>query len=41
MSGLKLQEGLSKRDIQVQMVFVSGSGEAATAVRAMKGGAMV
>jgi FixJ family two-component response regulator len=40
MSGVKLQEELSKREIRVPVVFVSGSGDAATAVRAMKGGAV-
>jgi FixJ family two-component response regulator len=40
MSGVKLQEELSKREIQVPMVFVSGSGDTATAVRAMKAGAV-
>ena len=40
MSGVRLQEELSKRDIRIPMVFVSGSGEAATAVRAMKAGAV-
>src|SRR6187200_132209 len=40
MSGLKLQEELLKREIRVPMVFVSGSGDAATAVRAMKAGAV-
>jgi len=40
MSGLKLQEELLKREIRVPMVFVSESGDAATAVRAMKSGAV-
>jgi FixJ family two-component response regulator len=40
MSGVKLQEELSKREVQVPMVFVSGSGDTATAVRAMKAGAV-
>jgi FixJ family two-component response regulator len=40
MSGLKLQEELSKREIRVPMVFISESGDAATAVRAMKSGAV-
>ena len=40
MSGIALQEELSKREIQVPMVFVSGSGETATAVSAMKAGAV-
>src|SRR5262249_34137851 len=39
-SGVKLQEELSNREIHVPMVFVSGSGDAATAVRAMKAGAV-
>jgi FixJ family two-component response regulator len=40
MSGIKLQEELSKQQIQVPIVFVSGSTDAATAVRAMKAGAV-
>src|SRR5215831_17281384 len=40
MSGVKLQEELSKREIQAPIVFVSGSADAATAVRAMKAGAV-
>jgi len=40
MSGVKLQEELSNREIHVPMVFLSGSGDAATAVRAMKAGAV-
>jgi FixJ family two-component response regulator len=40
MSGVKLQEELAKREIQVPMVFVSESGDTATAVRAMKAGAV-
>ena len=40
MSGVKLQEELLKREIRVPMVFVSGSGDTATAVRAMKAGAV-
>jgi FixJ family two-component response regulator len=40
MSGVKLQEELAKREIRVPMVFVSESGDAATAVRAMKAGAV-
>jgi FixJ family two-component response regulator len=40
MSGLKLQEELTKAEIQVPIVFVSGHGEIAMAVRAMKAGAV-
>src|SRR5215831_9310728 len=40
MSGVKLQEELLKREIQVPVVFVSESADAATAVRAMKAGAV-
>jgi len=40
MSGIKLQEELSKREIPVPVVFVSGSADAATAVRAMRAGAV-
>jgi FixJ family two-component response regulator len=40
MSGIKLQEELLKREIQVPVVFVSESADAATAVRAMKAGAV-
>src|SRR5262249_13216764 len=40
MSGVKLQEELSNREINIPMVFVSGSGDAATAVRTMKAGAV-
>jgi len=39
MSGLKLQEELAKAEIQVPIVFVSGHGDIAMAVRAMKAGA--
>jgi FixJ family two-component response regulator len=40
MSGIKLQEELSKREILVPVVFVSESADAATAARAMKAGAV-
>jgi len=40
MSGLKLQEELTKAEIQVPIVFVSGHGDIAMAVRAMKAGAV-
>jgi FixJ family two-component response regulator len=40
MSGIKLQEELLKRSIRVPVIFVSQSGDAATAVRAMKAGAV-
>jgi FixJ family two-component response regulator len=40
MSGLKLQEELTKAEVQVPIVFVSGHGEIGVAVRAMKAGAV-
>jgi FixJ family two-component response regulator len=40
MSGLKLQEELTKAKVQVPIVFVSGHGDVAMAVRAMKAGAV-
>jgi FixJ family two-component response regulator len=40
MSGIKLQEELFKRSIRVPIIFVSQSGDAATAVRALKAGAV-
>jgi FixJ family two-component response regulator len=40
MSGLKLQEELLRRSIPVPIVFVSRSDDAATAVRALKAGAV-
>jgi len=40
MSGLKLQEELTKAEVQVPIVFVSGHGDVAMAVRAMKAGAV-
>jgi FixJ family two-component response regulator len=40
MSGLALQEKLSKANIQVPLIFVTGHGCVATAVRAMKAGAV-
>ncbi len=40
MSGLRLQEELSKREIRVPIVFVSRTEDVATAVRAMKAGAV-
>jgi FixJ family two-component response regulator len=40
MSGLKLQEELLRRSIPVPIVFVSRSDDVATAVRAMKAGAV-
>jgi FixJ family two-component response regulator len=40
MSGIKLQQELLKRSIRVPVVFVSQSGDAGTAVRAMKAGAV-
>jgi FixJ family two-component response regulator len=40
MSGLKLQEELAKAEVQIPIVFVSGHGDVAMAVRAMKAGAV-
>jgi FixJ family two-component response regulator len=40
MSGLKLQEELVKAEVQIPIVFVSGHGDVAMAVRAMKAGAV-
>jgi FixJ family two-component response regulator len=40
MSGLKLQEELIKAEIQIPIVFISGHGDIAMAVRAMKAGAV-
>lgn len=40
MSGLALQEELTKANIQVPLIFVTGYGDIATAVRAMKAGAV-
>ena len=40
MSGLKLQEELTKAEIQVPIIFISGHGDIAMAVRAMKAGAV-
>ena len=38
-SGLKIQEELSRAGVHVPIVFVSGHGDVAMAVRAMKAGA--
>jgi FixJ family two-component response regulator len=40
MSGLKLQEELSKAEVHVPIVFISGHADVAMAVRAMKAGAV-
>ena len=40
MSGLKLQEELSKAEVHVPIVFISGHADVAMAVRAMKEGAV-
>jgi FixJ family two-component response regulator len=40
MSGLKLQEELVKAEVQIPIVFISGHGDIAMAVRAMKAGAV-
>ena len=39
MSGLDLQELLSKRDIELPVIFISGHGDVPMAVRALKSGA--
>jgi len=40
MSGLELQETMQQRDIQVPIIFITGHGDVAMAVRAMKAGAV-
>jgi FixJ family two-component response regulator len=40
MSGLTLQEKLSNPDVQIPIVFITGYGDIATAVRVMKAGAV-
>ena len=40
MSGLKLQEELARAEVQVPIVFITGHGDIAMAVRAMKAGAV-
>ena len=40
MSGLKVQEELARADVHVPIVFVTGHGDVAMAVRAMKAGAI-
>ncbi len=40
MSGLKLQEELSGAEVQIPIVFITGHGDIAMAVRAMKSGAV-
>ena len=40
MSGLKLQEELARAEVQVPIVFITGHGNIAMAVRAMKAGAI-
>ena len=40
MSGLQLQEELASADVQIPIVFITGHGDIAMAVRAMKAGAV-
>jgi FixJ family two-component response regulator len=40
MSGLQLQEELARADVQIPIVFITGHGDVAMAVRAMKAGAV-
>ena len=40
MSGLQLQEELTRADVQIPIVFITGHGDIAMAVRAMKAGAV-
>jgi FixJ family two-component response regulator len=40
MSGLQLQEQLTKADVQIPIVFITGHGDIAMAVRAIKAGAV-
>jgi two-component system, LuxR family, response regulator FixJ len=40
MSGLDLQEELRRRDVKLPIIFITGHGDVAMAVRAMKGGAI-
>ncbi|MEN8214119.1 MAG: response regulator FixJ [Pseudomonadota bacterium] len=40
MSGLELQEQLERRDVRIPVVIITGHGDVAMAVRAMKAGAM-
>jgi FixJ family two-component response regulator len=40
MSGLKLQEELARAEVQIPIVFITGHGDIAMAVRAMKAGAV-
>ena len=40
MSGLKLQEELARADVHIPIVFITGHGDIAIAVRAMKAGAV-
>jgi FixJ family two-component response regulator len=40
MSGLQLQEELVRADVQIPIVFITGHGDVAMAVRAMKAGAV-
>jgi FixJ family two-component response regulator len=40
MSGLELQEYLTRRDIEIPIVFVTGHGDVPAAVSALKGGAV-
>ena len=40
MSGLELQEELRRREVTLPIIFITGHGDVAMAVRAMKGGAV-
>jgi FixJ family two-component response regulator len=40
MSGLQLQEELARADVQIPIIFITGHGDIAIAVRAMKAGAV-
>jgi FixJ family two-component response regulator len=40
MSGLKMQEELARADVHIPIVFITGHGDIAMAVRAMKAGAV-
>lgn len=40
MSGLQLQEELTRADVHIPIVFITGHGDIAMAVRAMKAGAV-
>jgi len=40
MSGLELQDELVRRDVSLPVIFITGHGDVAMAVRAMKSGAV-